>query len=299
MITCSLLLSTQLNEPVVSHALTIGLIIVLGIPHGATDHVLDHFQQTGKFQTRFSGVFIGKYLLLIAAYSLVWWLLPLPALLLFLLISAYHFGQTQLFNLFSGSGWHVRVAYLSWGTALLCSLFGIHYADTAFYLKGIVSLADIPYLQAAVMVLLVIAILGYISTLVAEWQDIDFRKAALLHLLELGALTLLFSQLNLLLSFALFFGLWHATDAFKLQLQTIRSKHQLSTMQLVKAALPFSLLSLVGIGILISAYTLFPALLSPFTLLFILISLLTLPHVVVVERFYKSGPTATPSTLSE
>ena len=110
-----------------------------------------------------------------------------------------------------------------------------------------------------------------------------------MHLVELGALVILFSQLNLLLSFSLFFGLWHSTDAFKLQLKTIRTRYELSTAKLIRAAVPFSLLSLIGIGGLISAYMVFPALLSPFTLLFILISLLTLPHVVVVERFYKSG----------
>ena len=83
------------NDIVIEHQI-IGsflLISLIGIPHGAIDNViLQSEYKMSKFK------FYGLYILSIVLYTLMWFILPIYAFLLFLLISAYHFGESQLVN---------------------------------------------------------------------------------------------------------------------------------------------------------------------------------------------------------
>ena len=70
-------------------------LILTGVPHGAVDYFL--FKQLRQQEGgNFSAIrFFGGYLLLIAAYIVVWNFAPTIAFLLFILVSAYHFGQSN------------------------------------------------------------------------------------------------------------------------------------------------------------------------------------------------------------
>lgn len=69
-------------------------MLTLGISHGAIDHLLVNPTIRGKELL----LFIGKYLGIMGTYLLVWVLFPLVGLLLFISMSAYHFGQSHYLN---------------------------------------------------------------------------------------------------------------------------------------------------------------------------------------------------------
>ena len=89
------------------------LIGVLGIPHGAADHLI--FNKLFPKQKHNQARFYALYLSGILVYSLLWFLGPLLALGLFILISAYHFGESnwQYYNW--RSEFSKRFVYFNWG----------------------------------------------------------------------------------------------------------------------------------------------------------------------------------------
>ena len=66
------------------------VLILFGVPHGALDLYIDqHLQKSDSNQKAFLLKYIGN----IVAYALVWYFFPIAALVIFILITAYHFGE--------------------------------------------------------------------------------------------------------------------------------------------------------------------------------------------------------------
>ncbi|HQV32284.1 MAG TPA: Brp/Blh family beta-carotene 15,15'-dioxygenase, partial [Calditrichia bacterium] len=102
----------------ISLAVLVVLVVFLGIPHGATDLLIANHLAGGEATLRTNLAFLGAYLAAVALFAVLWWLLPGAALLLFSVLSCYHFGQSNLFYLpLSGA---VRpFFYLLWGAYVL------------------------------------------------------------------------------------------------------------------------------------------------------------------------------------
>lgn len=94
----------------------IPFILLFGIPHGAIDDVL----YSRKSQKKSS--FISIYLLIISLNVVLWFLLPLAAYILFLFLSAYHFGQSQFSQYFEQQPLKFKVLYFFWGMSILSGL---------------------------------------------------------------------------------------------------------------------------------------------------------------------------------
>ena len=76
---------------------TLALVLALGgiavaIWHGAFDGILARPVLRPRFGSRWSAVFVGGYLVLVATVAGLWWLAPSVTLPLFLIYSAWHFG---------------------------------------------------------------------------------------------------------------------------------------------------------------------------------------------------------------
>lgn len=263
----------------------IALMATVGIPHGATDHLLYTYEKEGEAKPKLAAAFMARYMGLMLLYALVWWLLPLPALLFFLLMSAYHFGETQWMEaLPEAPVWIRRLLYLCWGGSLLGLLFYQYPQQTTFHLSYFVETSILEYylgqlhwfIGAASLIWLLLA-LRY-----AAFQDVGKQ------LLDAGILLLLLLGTDLLLAFLLFFGFWHSMDAIGHQLKGLaRVKPDIHWRDFVRYALPLSAISLLGIGLLLGAWYYWGDALSLVTLFFIAVSVLTLPHVWVMDRFYE------------
>ena len=117
----AVLLSTSIIPSSIINIFAILVVVSIGLMHGATDHILYINSDVAEFKSKIPKSFIIKYLFILAAMGLVWLLFPTMALILFLLISAYHFGQTQLQYLeISESDWRKKFYYTSWGFLVLC-----------------------------------------------------------------------------------------------------------------------------------------------------------------------------------
>ncbi|WP_020603104.1 Brp/Blh family beta-carotene 15,15'-dioxygenase [Spirosoma spitsbergense] len=264
------------------------LLVLVGIPHGALDHVIEQegsLRQSRPFSlTRF----IIKYVITMAAYGLAWLFFPVLSLVLFLLISAWHFGETDIENAPDDVYWSVT-RFVSGGFVLGFILL-THYADVAPIVARIVQ-NDPTTLQFLSWVS------GQTGALLRGWATLGIVLAMLSfghrpmtvngwRLARLGIVLILTYVLPLLPAFMLYFGGWHSLSSFgniRTFLQRPTSPAQ-SVWKLWRQSIPLTLLAvgflLAGAGI----WTSYTPQFDPLPYLFILLSTITLPHIQVMHQ---------------
>ena len=251
------------------------ILMLVGIPHGGIDHLI-HNPQIGS-----AGLlrFILRYLLLMLAYGLIWWLLPLPALLAFLGISPYHFRHSH----FIGRPQHARLdglLFMCKGSFFLAVILFGNWQETIDILQPITSIELGPNQRLIIIGLLLGATLG---TQLLKGDSL--RKEDAVDYLVLAPL-LFFSPL--LISFIVYFGFWHSMPSMLAEyayLKTIPAFD--SPAKFGKQLLPFSGISLVGIVVLLVLGMEFLDSSELYLLFFILISLISLPHILYMDAFLK------------
>ncbi|OYU97377.1 MAG: hypothetical protein CFE21_03545 [Bacteroidetes bacterium B1(2017)] len=249
---------------------TLGIFMV-GIPHGAVDHLLE----TGNFKKRVTPRFVMNYLGLAFLNLLVWLIFPIGAVVLFVLYSAWHFGQTDI------KEWELkkanRIKISSWGILLLGIILLGHLAETNRILDHMkVIEIPLPYsLGKQISVLL--ALLGIV------WARHEKSWRMLLSSLML----LVSIELPLITSFGLYFLGQHSINGWSHLKQGMKANN----ISLYYMALPFTL----GALVLFVAFffLLVNTNLSEFSenllaLFFVFISCISFPHVLAMNRFYHS-----------
>ncbi len=281
-----------------SPSLVLGIFAVVmigtGIPHGATDHLVYRTLRQRVGAPLHWGKFLGGYLLTIAAYGAAWWCFPGLSLLVFLGISAYHFGQSQVLYLrWRPQSILKQLLGLSWGSAVLAGLLLMHLEESAAILSGLVSLPS--WLLAMTSLQKWATVGGCLFFVTVFWVLALWQGAMSLHewfreLLTLIVLGWAFYVSGLWLGFALYFGFWHSLSSIHAEVLHFQKTQSYSWKSFARDALPFSLISFVGIVLLGIAGYLFGESVSFIMLFFIAISTLTLPHMVYMDHFYRYFP---------
>jgi beta-carotene 15,15'-dioxygenase len=91
-----------------------------------------------------------------------------------------------------------------------------------------------------------------------------------------------FSFSPLVFGFIVVFCLWHALQSLQHQLQQYQDQRGGSAAQFIRSLLPFGLLALAGAGVYFYVWD------FDLAEAFILLSLITLPHVLIMHRLYAS-----------
>jgi Brp/Blh family beta-carotene 15,15'-monooxygenase len=263
------------------------LVLCIGVPHGATDFLLfKHLR--GMHLSTFQVIrFFSLYLIVVFTYLLGWVWLPAPALVFFLLVSTYHFGQSNLeymqFPRYLG-----YVSFLLWGSFALGGALLWHWDESSVIINQIVgfkvSWAD-GFLHQIQWFLLIINVLwlgflalaGYINrlNLLREWM-------------KLGVLSFMLFYTPLFVGFTLYFTLWHSLGSLLDQLDFFRRKLPSFTLaHYYRQAAPFTLLAVFGLMGLVWAQSFMFADVSLISLFFILIACMSLPHIFLVEESLK------------
>jgi len=212
---------------------------------------------------------------IIGIYGLLW-LISVPlGLTLFLLLSCYHFGQLDMHEQ-ARSAWR-KPLYLSRGVFLLGLMITAQIESVAGVIEPVMTT-------------------GYLIEFIGNWQVWLIGFIVVQHLVLLGVGTkklnaplltdtlitgLMFGLLPPLLSFGLYFALWHSWDHLQLLNRYLKLPDWWS---LIRNALPFTLLALAGIAGILVLFG--QSLQQPDAVIYALIgiSLLTMPHMLLVDR---------------
>ena len=260
------------------------LILLLGIPHGAIDHVL-FFKKRKMSQLKFYSIYLGLSLL----FVILWHILPITSLLFFLLISAFHFGESQFADVFFKNSLRY-LFYFFWGLCLLSTLMFYNVNElfevTSYFNDTII--LDKIYDQDK------IGIFFYITNFVTLTSIFSLNHFNLIkkdrlysEIFLLFLIHITFYLFPFIIGFTLYFVALHSlkvmNDEFKF-LKTENKKFSFSNF--LKLLAPYSILSIFGTTflLLLSYFSYIPYSI-PF-LAIIIISVITLPHAIVMNIFY-------------
>lgn len=252
-------------------------IVLAGIPHGALDHLV-----AGKTRSGFRLLpYLLLYLTAIGLYLLVWWWVPGIAYVFFLIITAWHFGETDLTCFGSSHAVPWRIAL--YGLAVTMWLL-MHDTPTLLYWTRIISkesqlaaavvrtLSTVPNLLWLVMV----AALLLLRTNLA----VTDRIAIVLFI----AFLYLLQYTSLITGFVLYFTGWHSMNAL-LHIRKGVFEEQPLRFMLQKAWVPtLGAISFLAVIIWVGNGTWLQH--NGLPALFILLSVLTLPHMTEMHRLY-------------
>lgn len=281
-------------SPLVELGLFVIIMLITGIPHGATDHILYIEKQSFSHKKVSLFRFILTYLIVMFAYAIAWYFFPVPSLILFLIISAYHFGQSQFVYLPLAENHIVKLSlYFLWGSVILSTLIFWNWQEsigilTTLIPEAYISSLPILFFQREWVLFQLIGI-SLLILLCRYYRWMNTRQV-FFEMLNLALLLSLFHYQSLLIGFAIYFGLWHAISSIITEIRIFNQLGKNFTLHtFIQQALLFSLISFAGIGLLLGISYFFQAYISPYLLFFIAISTLTLPHIIYIQQFYTLG----------
>lgn len=261
-------------------------VILIGIPHGAIDHLVEE-KYLEKQRKSFSlGRFLLKYALQIFAYAVLWFLAPVLSLLLFLLISAWHFGESDMQPAPAHGLW--KMSQMLLGTLVLFFILmrePLFTGDLIYRItrQSIIAKNSWEWAVNNAQVIYLVLLIGLlIAAFFARQSEPLHRRPAkwAVFVLVLG----LIYFLPLLPAFALYFGGWHSLNTFNHMSGFLDNKK--SVWQLWKSALPFTMLAIFFMGIAALIWSGLFSYADPLPLLFIVIAVITLPHLFVMNKMF-------------
>ncbi|MFZ9982297.1 MAG: beta-carotene 15,15'-dioxygenase, Brp/Blh family [Cyclobacteriaceae bacterium] len=245
-------------------------LVLIGIPHGAVDDMLQSDGSTRKIDLRF--IFI--YLLQGSVMICWWWLHAPSALLVFLLYSAWHFGQADLVE--SGietSGTTGKLNMMVQGAGSLMVILLSHIPELNEIL-GELTVSAIPAAVAPVS----------FFVLAGLFLNAFFLRS---RKLLIGYLTLALSiQLPLLMAFGVYFIFQHSLRGWR----HLRTRFRKTDYELFRYALPFNIGAWLMLGVLywfLSSWSVESPGFGPAGIFFVFLSGLSFPHVLAMDGFYR------------
>jgi Brp/Blh family beta-carotene 15,15'-monooxygenase len=227
-------------------------------------------------------------------YGFIWWIFPWFALFIFLILSAYHFAETDLLPLELPKNNVTILLQFIYGIIIISNLLLPHQSEVLEILSALpqsnLFLPTISVFINQTKNLPFYLILFWIGILIIQLSTLKLLHAQQKGLLIAQAilLPLVLNQLPLYLGFALYFGLWHSV----ISLQTIYFhlyEEEKSVKRFISSAIPFTVLACAGIGLLIFFGNYTGSLNQTSMALFIGIAVLTLPHLSVMSELFQAS----------
>ena len=289
LITCYFLASifTLNNHIDISHQIigSLFLITLFGIPHGAIDNIIL------KSEVKISNLrFYSLYISCILLYIITWIVSPIISFYLFLIISSYHFGESQLAN-YKISNNNKKLIYLIWGTALMSTLFyynEIELINLFSLFEDTENLNSLFYHNYFKIVFYVSNILIFLSLIFLQLKNQIKASVFKNELFQLFLLHLTFYLFPVIISFTLYFVFLHSLKVLSQEFNYLNIIYKkLSISKFIILLAPHTLLSLAFLGFFIYLCQNNIINISILLLTIIGISVITLPHSIVMTKFYE------------
>ena len=282
-------------------------LVIFGLPHGAVDHLVPGRLYRGKASiASVAGVFV-LYIALAALYLVVWFASPGLAFVFFIALTWFHWGQGDLYFMAAlgrnveaePPGIKALTVFVRGGMPMLMPLLAFPevYRSVAFNIVGLFQGDAQKLAWAFGLTFRLVAGAGFAVAvlLVVFWgyrlSGLEGRPVWRLELAEIVFLAVYFAVVPPILALGLYFCLWHSLrHVARLMLLNRVSAAALEKSRVgtalgafVRDAAP---LTLAALALLVGLYFVVPGptegaggLLAVYL---VLISALTLPHVVIV-----------------
>lgn len=265
-------------------------IVTVGIPHGAADVLVSMKNAQESKRTQMFARFLLQYIGILLLFALALFYFPMPALIVFLGIAAFHFGETDLYqfdtNIISG-----KCFAFSYGLLIIGLILLTHLDEAWSLLHGLgVTRQDWPVLEwihTHANALLSFLLVGFfVCTFIHFSFHPDEARHQETFLVQLVILFAVLYKLPLLLGFSFYFIIWHSLLSLGNIFTYLQKTNASDAKRIVRTIFLYSTITFLGIALFcIAARWLW----NDDTLLvisFAALVVLTAPHMMVMHEMY-------------
>ncbi len=243
------------------------LLLAIGIPHGAGDHLIAAKIAQRENLTFHLRPFIVYYLGIMLVYAALWFVSPLISFIIFIAISVFHFGDMEdVHPVEPAKTWVNLAKTICLGTGILSFILISHWPEAYRIITDMHVNLPAKLTEFSMLSSLLFLLLGFQKKNFHSFFNTFFA-------LVIGYF------LPLIPAFICYFSCCHAITSF----EGMRKHLEMKIEELYKKLIPFSLgaflLGILYIKLVSNDLQLYP--------IFIFLSLLTLPHFLLVHKLIK------------
>lgn len=271
------------------------LIFSFGILHGSNDILLIENIFNKKTKHPFLKV-LTIYLLTVFIALSIFYFVPLLALILFIIFSAFHFGEQHWEDkLFDKKVWFIKVYYFFYGLFILMLLFIFNNLEVLEVVESItkyqVSSEFIKYSFITNSIIL------FLLSLYKVYSSRNFKQVLWSELFYLIVFSIIFKVSTLIWGFTIYFIFWHSIPSLFEQVNFIYGHFSSETfISYVKKAFLYWLISLIG---LVIVFCFFKDEKLFYAIIFSFIAAVTFPHSLVINKMFKYKKTQPPDSYRD
>lgn len=257
------------------------LIFTFGMIHGSNDMLivnkLTNLKKTSFIKT------LATYLLVVSIAVLIFYWLPSIALILFVCFSAYHFGEQHWEeSLESITNTSKRLYFFAYGLFVLFMVFYFNEASVKMIVNEISGMTLNQLYTEHVLITLGVFMLSFLAVMLRQ-KEIKLNTV-IRELFTLLVLVIIFKSSSLIWGFTIYFIIWHSIPSLLEQIRfAYGSLDRKNIINYTKAALPYWLVSLVGMTLL---FFVFKDEKHFYSLFFAFIAAVTFPHSIVMLKMF-------------
>ncbi|NNK87877.1 MAG: beta-carotene 15,15'-dioxygenase, Brp/Blh family [Flavobacteriaceae bacterium] len=257
------------------------LIITIGILHGANDIRLIRRVFTTVLPGQMNPLipYVGMVLLT----GLAFYFIPALALMVFILLSCYHFGEQHWIDKSVKTAWPHKLFFLAYGSLIFGLLFFLNAEETLSIMENITAVdlhTDLLTLFFGIAVVSSIG-LGIYLFLSRKMQSNWIEEIFLILVLAL-----VFKMASLIWAFAIYFIFWHSIPSLNDQIKLLYGENnRLNLKKYLKSSWLYYIFAVVGL--VTTLYLLRNQEQLFLSIFFSFLAAITLPHVLVMMRVYK------------
>ena len=260
------------------------VIFLFGILHGANDLAL--FQKISATKKSISLQKLTLYYIGIVIFgALLFYSIPIVALLLFIFFSSYHFGE-QHWNTIETkekNSW-ITLFQTIYGLFIFSLLFSFHEIEVEKIIYQITT-TSIEQLDFK-WITICIGLLMIASGIKVNSVSMKFKSEIVVNIFYLIVFAIIFKTADLVWAFAIYFVIWHSLSSIEEQINYLYGSFTLKNFRsYFISAFPYWITSLIGIFIMYFIFKdkeLFNALFFSF------LAAITFPHTIIIIKMQNS-----------
>ncbi|HLO56350.1 MAG TPA: Brp/Blh family beta-carotene 15,15'-dioxygenase [Saprospiraceae bacterium] len=263
------------------------LLVTIGLPHGATDYLLFRRMHRSKLTKKQIFRFFAIYVTAVLGFLLFWLIFPLYSFIIFIVISAYHFGQSNWENIIIPKAYSILINFF-WGVFAIGGSVLWHWDESKMIIGQVIGF--IPDLSLTLManIQVSLVIINVLIILFLKYHQKLNTLALLVEISKIIILSLLFYFTPMLVGFALYFALWHSLSSLKSQLSYYKKLWPSFTIgDYYRQAAPYTILAVFGFIMMVIGHTYILPNVSMISTFLVFIACVTLPHIFVVDESYQ------------
>lgn len=257
------------------------LIFLFGISHGANDLLIISkiSQKNPKSYWQILAVYVSVIILVIVMFNYSPWLV----LILFILVSSYHFGEQHWENKASIQDKSIGIFFkTTYGLCILLLLLCLHNQEVVeiiYNITGVLVKRSVLTIGLIISVTLQIGFALYIYM-----SDRKIINHLSIELVYLAIFATIFKVGSLIWGFTVYFIFWHSIPSLIDQIKFIYGDtSSKNIVAFCKSAFLYWIISIIGLA---TFYMYFKEYKMFDSIFFTFLAAITFPHAIVIERMY-------------